>query len=264
MVQTTLRSCALVSSIVALGGCCGSAGMSAHASYGVAYGTTPPPSSGQTVVVEEPAQPPPETHSQTTVVGTQPTREPRPTQTPIDRHGRVREGTPVNVRPGPRPRQEEETPFGSTTPSSDSLVGNIYFLPANTQRLPNLLELTPVGQVYTKRIDIPARSFDQGFPGVSDRFEWFAIRYTGTVSFPTAGNYAFRVLSDDGTKLYIDGQLVIDNDGQHAPAERRGTIHLTPGNHEVVIEYFQGPRYQIALQLWMTAPGGQENIFSLE
>jgi hypothetical protein len=278
MVQTTLRSSALVFSVVALGGCCGSAGMTARASYGASYGTTPPPS-GQTVVVQEqqppppppPPAPPPETHSHTTVVATRPQTparpRPQPTrpQTPHDSHGRVSTGVRVNVQPGRRPpAPPQDTPFGSTTPTSNSLTGNLYFLPDNTQRLPNLLQLTPVGQVYTQRIDIPARSFDDGFPGVSDRFEWFAIRYTGTVAFPTAGTYAFRILSDDGARLYIDGHLVVDNDGQHAPAERRGTIQLTPGNHEFVLEYFQGPRYQIALQLYMTPPGGQENIFSLE
>ena len=114
------------------------------------------------------------------------------------------------------------------------------------------------------RIDIPARRFDQGFPGVTDRFEWFAIRYTGLVAFPTTGTYRFRVLSDDGTKLYIDGQLVLDNDGVHPTTEATGSIDLTAGNHEVVIEYFQGPRYEIALQLYMTVPGGREAIFSLE
>ncbi len=277
----TLHSSAVMISVVALGGCCGTASMSARASYG----TTPPPA--QTVVVEQPppSQPavvtaPPVVHSQTTVTGTQPPprrAEPRPApqqpahpptrahavnQTP---RGNTSVGVRVNTRPRPRPQQPaDDTPFGSTTPTADSLVGNLYFLPENTQRIPNLLGLTPVGQVYTRRIDIPARSFEEGFPGVSERFEWFAIRYTGTVTFPTAGNYAFRILSDDGARLYIDGQLVVDNDGQHAPAERRGTIHLTPGNHEIVLEYFQGPRYQIALQLFMTPPGGQETIFSLE
>jgi hypothetical protein len=281
MMHKTLHSSAVMISVVALGGCCGTASMSARASYG----TAPPPT--QAVVVQQPppsqttvvAAPPPEVHSQTTVTGTQPPprrAEPRPAPQPTPPPSRAHAVTPsprghasvgvrVNTHPRPRPqRPTEDTPFGSTTPTADSLVGNIYFLPENTARLPNLLGLTPVGQVYTRRIDIPARNFEEGFPGVSDRFEWFAIRYTGTVTFPTAGNYAFRILSDDGARLYIDGRLVVDNDGQHAPAEQRGTIQLTPGNHEVVLEYFQGPRYQIALQLFMTAPGGQETIFSLE
>jgi hypothetical protein len=266
MMQTTLRSAALGASFLMLGGCCGTASMSAHARYG----TAPPPRQ-QTVVTAEPAQPPPTTvHSGTTVHGSTPAQAeptPRPTNPTPGRVGRgPREGTPVNTTPGrrPRPTPDEDTPFGSTTPTSDSLTGNIYFLPENTQSIPNLLALQPVGQVYTKRIDIPARSFDEGFPGVSDRFEWFAIRYTGVVSFPVAGRYEFRLNSDDGSKLYIDGQLVIDNDGQHSPRERRGAVNLTAGPHDIVIEYFQGPRYQIALQLYMKVPGGQETIFSLE
>ena len=41
----------------------------------------------------------------------------------------------------------------------------------------------------------------------------FAVRYTGEFDVARAGSHTFHLTSDDGSRLYIDGQLVIDNDG---------------------------------------------------
>ena len=48
--------------------------------------------------------------------------------------------------------------------------------------------------------------------------------------------------SDDGSQLYIDGSLVVDNDGIHPTRSRQGRIRLGTGIHTVEIHYFQGPR----------------------
>ena len=169
--------------------------------------------------------------------------------------------------PEPDPEPEPEPVFGTPDepePEVGVFVGNIYFLPVNTPRLPNFDALEPVGTVYTSKLDIAPRQFDQGFPGISDRFEWFGIRYTTSIYIDVPGKYRFRLNSDDGSKLIVDGKTVIDNDGQHAPQAKRGEIVLEEGVHEFVIEYFQGPRYQIALQLFVTPPDGDEEIFALE
>lgn len=169
--------------------------------------------------------------------------------------------------PEPDPEPDPEPVFGTPDepePEVGVFVGNIYFLPVNTPRLPNFDALEPVGTVYTSKLDIAPRQFDQGFPGISDRFEWFGIRYTTSIYIDVPGKYRFRLNSDDGSKLIVDGKTVIDNDGQHAPQAKRGEIVLEEGVHEFVIEYFQGPRYQIALQLFVTPPDGDEEIFALE
>jgi hypothetical protein len=75
------------------------------------------------------------------------------------------------------------------------------------------------------------------------------------------GNYQFKLNSDDGAKLYIDGQLVIDNDGQHAPTAKEASVYLTAGEHALTIDYFQGPRYQIALELYWKTPGTSSYIY---
>ena len=156
--------------------------------------------------------------------------------------------------------QASENSFGSATANSLSLKGDIYYLPTTTTSLPDFSSLTPIGSIYTSVLDIPTRSFTTGFPGVTDRFEWFAIRYTGTFNVDTEGNYAFRLVSDDGSRLFIDGKKIIDNDGLHATQSVSGNAYLTSGQHSIEVDYFQGPREEIALQLFWTPPGGSEEI----
>jgi len=153
------------------------------------------------------------------------------------------------------------TGFGGTTYSEGALKGNIYFLPTSTSRLPDFSRITPVGTIYAKHLNIPPQDFTKGFPGVTNRFEWFAIRYTGTFTVSRSGNYAFRLVSDDGSRLYIDNRLVIDNDGTHPARSAQGNVNLTPGTHNIRVEYFQGPRTQVALQFFVTPPGERERIF---
>ena len=45
--------------------------------------------------------------------------------------------------------------------------------------------------------------------------EHFAIRFRGELAVDTPGTYTFWLLSDDGSKLYINDDLVINNDGIH-------------------------------------------------
>jgi len=156
--------------------------------------------------------------------------------------------------------QGSENPFGSATSDSISLKGDIYYLPEGASSLPDFSSLTPVGSIYTKVLDIPTRSFTSGFPGVTDRFEWFAIKYTGAFDVDTEGDYAFRLVSDDGSRLFIDGKKIIDNDGVHPTQSASGNAYLSSGPHSIEVDYFQGPREEIALQLFWTPPGGSEQI----
>lgn len=73
-------------------------------------------------------------------------------------------------------------------------------------------------------------------PGDTDTF---SIRYTGSIMIGTSGSYTFYTTSDDGSKLYINGILVVSNDGLHAPQERSGTISLTPGYHSIEVLFFE-------------------------
>ena len=67
----------------------------------------------------------------------------------------------------------------------------------------------------------------------------FGATYDGDLEITTGGDYTFWTSSVDGSKLYIDGQLVVDNDGLHALTEvQSATVNLSPGHHTFRVEYF--------------------------
>jgi len=155
--------------------------------------------------------------------------------------------------------------FGTTVVVSSGLRGDIYFIPPQSVKLPKFEKLTPVGTVYTTELNVPRHDFTQGFPGVTDRFEWFAIDYSGKFWIESPGKYTWALLSDDGSKLYIDGHQVIDNDGGHPPQAVAGVAKLKRGEHRIRVSYFQGPRNQVALILAVMPPGDEEfSLFSTE
>jgi len=161
--------------------------------------------------------------------------------------------------------QNETTPtFGTTVYASSGLRGSIYFIHRNSSKLPKFKKLKSVGEIYTPRLNVPPQAFDRGFPGVTDRYEWFAIDYTGKFWIEHPGVYRFQLLSDDGSKLYIDDHVVIDNDGIHAPVEKTGSIDLTGGVHRIRVSYFQGPKFHVALVLKVAADGEAFRIFSTD
>lgn len=71
---------------------------------------------------------------------------------------------------------------------------------------------------------------------------------------PRDGAWQFRTTSDDGSRLFIDGDRVVDNDGAHAAISRSGYRRLAAGLHAIRIEYFDqgGPD---ELKLYFSGPG---------
>jgi hypothetical protein len=67
----------------------------------------------------------------------------------------------------------------------------------------------------------------------------YSIRYKGFINITTAGNYTFYTTSDDGSKLYIAGNEIVDNDGAHATQERSGQINLSVGTYPITILFFE-------------------------
>src|SRR5271166_6476239 len=86
--------------------------------------------------------------------------------------------------------------FGTTVVLPYGLRGEIYLLHPGTERLPKFEKLEPVGSIYTTSLNVPPRDFSQGVPGVTDRFEWFAIDYTGKFWIERPGIYRFALTSD--------------------------------------------------------------------
>ncbi|MCA0958151.1 hypothetical protein LCL86_03790 [Muricauda ruestringensis] len=89
---------------------------------------------------------------------------------------------------------------------------------------------------------------NQEDPGDTDNF---SIRYTGFIQIDTPGSYTFYTTSDDGSKLYINGTQVVNNDGAHSSRERSGNITLTTGLHDIQVLFFEnggGENLSVAYQ----------------
>ncbi len=160
--------------------------------------------------------------------------------------------------------QESVAKFGTTVVIPSGLRGLVYHIPHNTARLPDFRKLKSVGAIYTSSLNIPPQDFRQGFPGVTKRLEWFAIDYTGRFWIDNPGTYSFVLTSDDGARLYIDEQLIVDNDGQHPPVDETGSVSLSAGIHRIRVSYYQGPRFQVALVLQVAPPGEELRVFSTD
>ena len=103
--------------------------------------------------------------------------------------------------------------FGVTVVDTTGLEGRIYYIKRDSQKLPDFSKMKAKGSIYTSELNVPLQHWRVGFPGVTKRFEWFAIDYHGRLWIGRPGDYRFALASDDGAKLYIDDQVVIDNDG---------------------------------------------------
>ncbi|MDP6763416.1 MAG: PA14 domain-containing protein [Planctomycetota bacterium] len=105
-------------------------------------------------------------------------------------------------------------------------------------------ELTPVRTGAVGTID--------GLP--EHRPDNFGFRFSGSIRIDDPGEYTFTTASDDGSRLRIDGELVVINDGCHGVEERSGKVNLSAGEHPIVVTMFEYTGGE-ALSVWWEGPG---------
>jgi len=91
----------------------------------------------------------------------------------------------------------------------------------------------------------------------------FSAIWKGYVEIYTPGKYTFKLTSDDGSWLYIDDILVIDNGGNHATKSVAGMVTLEAGKHKIMIKYFDAGGGAIINLTWVP-PGGVEGKIPVE
>ena len=67
----------------------------------------------------------------------------------------------------------------------------------------------------------------------------FVVEALANLTIEQAGTYEFRLVSDDGSELFIGDQLVVDHDGLHGDTAKDGSITLGTGVHPLLINYFE-------------------------
>ena len=96
-------------------------------------------------------------------------------------------------------------------------------------KLPDFSKLTP-------KVVGDAEGFDIK---VAKKKDNFALRFDATIKLDAETEMLFLLGSDDGSRLSIDGKVVIDNDGIHPFSQKRKPLKLAAGLHSVVVEYFE-------------------------
>ena len=85
-------------------------------------------------------------------------------------------------------------------------------------------------------------------PGVVNSDE-FSARWTRTLAF-SEGTWEFTVSVDDGVRVFVDGQMIIDGWRLDEFNTLSNAIYLTEGDHEVVVEYFENSAEAVMLFSW--------------
>jgi hypothetical protein len=120
-----------------------------------------------------------------------------------------------------------------TAASANGLTGRYFNDPANGTRFTTLV-LT--------RVD-PTVNFNwaAGAPGGGVTANNFSVRWTGSVQAPVSGAYRFSTVSDDGIRLWVNGQQVINNWTDHgATTNTSAAITLTAGvRYTITLEYYE-------------------------
>ncbi len=81
--------------------------------------------------------------------------------------------------------------------------------------------------------------WDLGSPDGLPADQW-SIRFTGTLTAPTTGRYILGLNSDDGSRLWLDGKLLVDNWGGHPMTLKTAEVELKAGvPHELRIDYYE-------------------------
>lgn len=120
-----------------------------------------------------------------------------------------------------------------------------YYEFENASKLPDFSQLKPVKSGTTTNLDVEA---------LAGRIDHYGIQFEGLLEVPKDGIYTFSTHSDDGSKLYIHGMEVVDNDGSHEARTRYGAVALKKGLHPVRIDYFEDFLGQL-LEMGYKIPG---------
>ena len=67
----------------------------------------------------------------------------------------------------------------------------------------------------------------------------FAYTFDGYIKIPQSGVYTFSLASNDGAVLFIDGNVLLDNDGYHKAQAIIAKVGLNEGFHSIKVDYFQ-------------------------
>ena len=121
------------------------------------------------------------------------------------------------------------------------ILAEVYRLTVGHKRICRILIILKKKQQFVwQTMTCQTRDWEDGFDGLKEELvEWFGLKTTTIIKIEEDGVYEFFLKSDDGSRLTINGQQVVDNDGEHGAREKSGKITLKKGEHKVELDYFK-------------------------
>ena len=113
-------------------------------------------------------------------------------------------------------------------------VAKIY---TYNRSLSKIADMVPYPKPVYEGIVPTIHAQDKDLVGLDENF---GIVAEGYLKIPKDNNYTFRLVSDDGSRLTIDGKVIIDHDGPHGATPKDGEVALKAGFHPFRIDYFEG------------------------
>lgn len=127
-----------------------------------------------------------------------------------------------------------------------------YFDGTGLTSLPNFPAMSPLSGGTVSNVVYASTSGACVGSGLTDNV---AAVFDGWVDVPADGAWNWSLTSDAGSRLLVDGQLVVDHDGTHTYTERSATVVTQAGRHAIRLEYFETTG-TCGLMLRWTPPAG--------
>lgn len=129
---------------------------------------------------------------------------------------------------------------------------NYDYYEGNFNQLPDFKSINPINSGETKLVSLNT---------ITHREDQFAVVYEGYVDIAEENTYEFYLYSDDGSRMFIDDELLIDADGKHSLTYFSGTTILDKGLHKIKIEYFEYKGSQ-EISAGLVTKDGNKNPFT--
>lgn len=102
--------------------------------------------------------------------------------------------------------------------------------------------------------------WNNGSPHGSVTADNFSARWTRYIDF-AAGTYRFTATSDDGIRVYVDNQLLINRWDDHAVQTYTADINLSAGHHLITVEYYENSGLAVAKLTWGPSTGNSDKWY---
>ncbi|MBN1804455.1 MAG: hypothetical protein JW837_04330 [Sedimentisphaerales bacterium] len=120
----------------------------------------------------------------------------------------------------------------------------------------------PWRDLILERID-PTVDFNwgTGSPDPSINVDGFTVRWTGMVEVPASATYTFYTQTDDGVRLWVGGQPIINNWSDHSNTQDSGTIALAAGQqYEIILEFYENGGDAVCELSWQSSAIARQAI----